>query len=80
MWKYKTGNDIHVELLTHFPVHTNGKKKSEGSLALMVGGALNPGLADCDTSMKLTELMTETTPPPVEGDGWENKQYQEKIC
>lgn len=56
--------------LTHFLVYTNGKKKSEGSLALMVGGALNPGLADSDTSMKLTELMTETTPPPVKGDGW----------
>lgn len=49
-------------------------------MALIVGGALNPELADSDTSMKLTELMTDTI-PPVEGDGWgkTNNIHHKKI-
>lgn len=42
--------------------YTNGKKKSNGSLASIVGGTLNPGLADVETSTKLTELVTDRRP------------------
>lgn len=42
--------------------YTNGKKKSKGSLASIVGGTLNPGLAGADTSIKLTELVTDSRP------------------
>jgi len=42
--------------------YTNGKKKSKGSLASIVGGTLNPGLADADTSIKRTELVTDRRP------------------
>lgn len=45
--------------------HTNGKKKSTGNLASIVGGTLNPGLADADTSTKLTEVVTDSRPPAL---------------
>lgn len=39
----------------HLP-QTNGKKKSKGNLALMVGQALQPGSAGEEISVKTTEL------------------------
>lgn len=42
--------------------YTNGKKKSKGSVASIVGVTLNPGLADAETSTKLTELVTDRRP------------------
>lgn len=38
---------------------TKGKKKSNGSLASMVGVALYPGRAFAETGMKATELLTD---------------------
>lgn len=45
--------------------HTKGKKKSKGSLALMVGLALRPGRAAAETEWKLTELLTDRTLLPA---------------
>lgn len=38
---------------------TKGKKKSKGSLTLIVGVALKPGTAAADTSLKVTELLID---------------------
>lgn len=56
----------HLILVVSFPWldrnlrQTNGKKKLNGSLALMVGRALKPATAGADTSTKVTAVERRT--------------------
>lgn len=47
----------------------------------MVGGTLKPGLAEAETSIKLTELLMgmTTLPGEGEGEGCENKVHLDRF-